>query len=179
MNDLILITGGARSGKSRYALSLTDSYSSPYFIATAVAFDDEMRHRIALHKQERSERFMSVEAPLDLGDALCRKCSQADIVVVDCLTVWMGNLLHEHGMRSEPFNEVSVFLRALQQRHCPVVTVANELGMGLVPENAMGRWFRDAAGRLNQEVATLATKTMFMVSGYPLTVKGSGIEGKR
>ncbi|MBN2527107.1 MAG: bifunctional adenosylcobinamide kinase/adenosylcobinamide-phosphate guanylyltransferase [Deltaproteobacteria bacterium] len=172
MKKVMLITGGARSGKSRFALELTNGKQHRAFIATATVTDPEMASRILKHREERGDDFATIEAPLDLASALTSISSETEIVVVDCLTVWLGNLMHQHGMSDQRYDEVTAFLDTIANPPCDVVIVSNELGMGIVPENQMARWFRDVAGRLNQEVARCATDLVFMVSGYPLWIKG-------
>lgn len=171
MGKVILVTGGARSGKSRFALELSQSYTRPVFIATAEVTDSEMGQRIEMHRHERGERFTTVEEPLNPAKVLNPAVTNMDFALLDCLTVWLGNLMHHRGQNAYPYNEVHSLLKAIEAPPCDVVIVSNELGMGLVPENAMGRWFRDVAGRLNQEVARRATEVVFMVSGCPLWVK--------
>jgi len=164
---LTFITGGARSGKSRYALDLVGGYARPAFIATAEPFDDEMRDRIRRHREEREERFFTIEEPLDLAGALRRLPPGTDIAVVDCLTVWLGNLLHR-GLEGE----VEAFLEVLSDVPCPLVVVSNEVGFGGIAMSPLGREFADRLGRLNQEVAARADRAVMIVSGLPLVLKG-------
>jgi len=172
-----LITGGARSGKSRYALALAGRHARPAFVATAEPFDDEMRARIERHRQERGEGWHAVEEPVDLAGALRRLPAGTEIAVIDCLTVWLGNLAHRHGdavLSEDPaeIEEVAAFLAALDRPPCSLVLVTNEVGLGVVPENALARTFIDLAGRLNQAVAARAQRVVLMVSGLPLALKG-------
>lgn len=172
-----LITGGARSGKSRFALALATRHSRPAFIATAEPFDDEMRLRIERHQQERDERWFVIEEPVDLAGALRRLPGGIEIAVVDCLTVWLGNLMHRRGdsVRSgdlEVYGEVAAFLAELDRTARPLVLVSNEVGLGIVPVSPLARAFVDLAGRLNQEVAARAQQVIFMASGLPLVLKG-------
>ena len=172
MTEITFVTGGARSGKSRYALEKTVSARRKVFIATAEVTDDEMRHRIALHRAERGDAFVTIEEPLDLADALKRIPADTDIAVVDCLTVWLGNLMYRRPCEDDEYPAVQVFLDALQNPPCSMVIVSNEVGMGLVPETPLGRRFRDVAGRVNQAVAYLSHNAVFMVSGMPIQTKG-------
>jgi adenosylcobinamide kinase/adenosylcobinamide-phosphate guanylyltransferase len=165
---ITFITGGARSGKSRYALDLAAGYAHPAFIATAEPFDDEMRDRIRRHREEREERFFTIEEPLDLAGALRRLPAETEIAIVDCLTVWLGNLLH----RGDPEGEVEAFLEVLADVPCPLVVVSNEVGFGGIAMSPMGREFTDRLGRLNQEVAARADRAVIIVSGLPLVLKG-------
>lgn len=166
-----LITGGARSGKSTFAEDLAcrlcPDPSRRCYIATAEAFDDEMRERIRLHRQRRQGKFYTVEAPLELGRAVSENSSKADVILVDCLTVWTGNLLH-YGM----LDEKEGLLNALGKASCDVILVTNETGMGIVPDNALSREFRDQAGFINQAVAGVADTVVLMVCGLPMFVKG-------
>jgi adenosylcobinamide kinase / adenosylcobinamide-phosphate guanylyltransferase len=172
-----LITGGARSGKSRYALGLSAPYARPAFIATAEPFDDEMRARIERHREERDRRWTVIEEPVHLAAAFQRLPAGTQFVVVECLTSWLGNLVHRHGdslASREPggIEEVAAFLDSLDRPPCPVVLVTNEVGMGIVPVNALARAFADLTGRLNQAVAARADRVVLMVSGLPLVLKG-------
>jgi len=172
-----LITGGARSGKSRYALALAGSHARPAFVVTAEAFDDEMRARIERHRRERAGRWLTVEEPIDLAGALERLPADTEIAVVDCLTVWLGNLAHRRGdavLAEDPgeIEEVTAFLATLERPPCSLVLVTNEVGLGVIPDNALARSFVDLAGRLNQAVAARAQRVVFMVSGLPLALKG-------
>ena len=166
-----LITGGARSGKSTFAEDLAyrlcPDAARRCYIATAEAFDDEMRRRISLHRQRRQDSFFTVEAPLELGKAITENCGRSGVILVDCLTVWTGNLLH-YG-KSE---EQEKLLEALEKATCDVILVTNETGMGIVPDNALSREFRDQAGFLNQAVARIADTVVLMVCGLPMYVKG-------
>ncbi len=167
MPDLLtLVLGGARSGKSAHAESLLAALPPPWtYIATAQAFDEEMRERIALHRDRRDGRWLTVDAPLALADALR---SAHGPVLVDCLTLWLTNLmLGEH-----PIEEATAALEAaLADRTQPTVLVGNEVGLGIVPDNALARRFRDEAGRLHQRLARRADRVLFMVAGLPMVVK--------
>jgi len=165
---ITLLTGGSRSGKSRHALELAMTYERRAFIATAVAFDDEMRDRVGKHQDERGAAFATLEEPRDLAGALRRIPTGTDVAVIDCLTVWLGNLMHENATES---GLIEAFLGALEDPPCDLLIVTNEVGMGIVPGNAMAREFRDLAGSLNQKVAALAGHVILMVSGLPLVVK--------
>lgn len=164
-----LITGGARSGKSRRALQLAQEIGGErVFIATAEPSDTEMAERIACHQAEREATFRTVEAPLDLLQALETEVSPNRVVVVDCLTLWLSNLMHYgRDVRGET-RALTAFLAGAPG---PVILVSNEVGMGLVPETRLGRDFRDAQGALNRDVATVCQRVEFMVAGLPLTVK--------
>lgn len=166
-NFLWLVLGGARSGKSRHAEALIEQLPPPWFyIATARALDDEMRVRIAEHRARRARNWETIEAPLDLAGALAR-CRTLP-VLVDCLTLWLSNLMLEEGDVPE---SVARLEAALDAREAATVLVANEVGLGIVPENALARRFRDEAGRLNQRMAARADRVLFMVAGIVLGLK--------
>ena len=172
MHSIALITGGARSGKSSLALEKAMTYERRAFIATAVAFDDEMRRRIATHRQERSDAFLTVEEPVRLAQAIAALPPDIEVAVVDCLTVWLGNLFHEHGADGAPFAEADAFLKLLDAPPCPLILVANEVGLGIVPDTPLARAYRDAAGRLNCRVAEKADTVVLTVCGIPVLIKG-------
>jgi adenosylcobinamide kinase/adenosylcobinamide-phosphate guanylyltransferase len=166
---LVLVLGGARSGKSRYAESLcARSGLERIYVATATAGDAEMAARIERHRRERGTSWTTVEEPLALGAALGRWRARERIVLVECLTLWLTNLLvGEHPV--EP--AVDALLAELGQDRGPVVLVSNEVGLGVVPMNALARRFVDDAGRLHQRVAALADRVALLVAGLPLVVK--------
>lgn len=176
---LTFVTGGARSGKSRYALDLAlRSARRPAFVATAEPFDDGMSDRIQRHREERGSQFFTVEEPVDLAGALRRLPPETDLAVVDCLTVWLGNLLYRREGQPEPlsadpgdYEEIRNFLGLLNGPHTPLIVVTNEVGMGIISENALARLFTDLSGRLNQEVAARADRVVLMVSGIPMVAK--------
>ncbi|SDQ92451.1 adenosylcobinamide kinase /adenosylcobinamide-phosphate guanylyltransferase [Rhizobiales bacterium GAS113] len=166
---LTLLLGGARSGKSRQAEMLAASEPPPWrYVATAQALDDEMRERIARHRERRGAGWETHEAPLDLGGTVARLGRDVSPILVDCLTLWLTNLmLGEHHVEAA----LADLERALEAARAPVLLVANEVGLGIVPENALARRFRDEAGRLNQRLAARADRVLFMVAGLPMQVK--------
>jgi adenosylcobinamide kinase/adenosylcobinamide-phosphate guanylyltransferase len=169
VSNVVMVTGGARSGKSRYALKRANRYSHPVFVATAVAVDAEMAERIASHRVSRNAKFTTIEEPVDLAGALRRLPEDTDVVIVDCLTVWLGNLFHRNANDVE--SRIEALLDAIRSVSCDMLIVTNELGMGIVPDNAAAREFRDAAGRLNQRVASAADEAVLLVSGIPQVIK--------
>lgn len=170
--NLTLVLGGARSGKTAYAEKLAVARGAERtYLATAQALDDEMAMRIAIHRKERGQGWQTVEEPLDLERAL----SEIDqVVLIDCLTLWLSNLLHAE---LSPNKAARGLLRALEQRPHDTIIVSNEVGMNLVPETALGRRFRDAQGTLNQMIAARAGRVIFVAAGLPLALKGSLPEG--
>jgi adenosylcobinamide kinase/adenosylcobinamide-phosphate guanylyltransferase len=166
-----LVLGGARSGKSRHAEALVmRATASATYIATGEAGDDEMAARIAEHRARRGPFWRTIEAPLDLPAAIRAHADPARPILVDCLTLWLSNLL---GAGRIVEHESETLCAALREAAGPVVLVANEVGLGLVPETPLGRQFRDEAGRLNQEVAALADRVVFVAAGLPLVLKGA------
>ena len=171
-----LILGGARSGKSRHAEALVEAVAKAgTYIATAEAGDAEMVARIADHRGRRQnvgrgDFWHTIEAPLDLATAILDHADPARPILVDCLTLWLSNLMLA-GRVAE--HETEALLGALRDAAGPVLLVANEVGLGLVPETPLGRQFRDAAGRLNQSVAALADCVVFIAAGLPLVLKGA------
>ncbi|WP_193371281.1 bifunctional adenosylcobinamide kinase/adenosylcobinamide-phosphate guanylyltransferase [Pelagibius marinus] len=164
-----LVLGGARSGKSSYAEELAESRAGAcVYLATATAGDDEMAERIARHQDRRGARWRTVEAPLDLSGALAASASPDCVVLVDCLTLWLSNILLKE-LNVE--NECGKLVAALPDLNGPVIFVSNEVGLGIVPDNALARRFRDEAGRLNQVVAAAAQSVVFVAAGLPLALK--------
>ncbi|SCW30767.1 bifunctional adenosylcobinamide kinase/adenosylcobinamide-phosphate guanylyltransferase [Ancylobacter rudongensis] len=165
---LTLVLGGARSGKSAYAEGLVAGFPPPWsYIATAQAWDDEMAERIALHRARRGAGWQTLDAPHDLAATL-KALPSGRPVLVDCLTLWLSNrMLAEADLAIE----CAALVEALASHGGPVVVVSNEVGLGIVPDNALARRFRDAQGRLNQGVAARADSVLFMVAGLPMKVK--------
>jgi len=164
-----LVLGGARSGKSRYAERLVESAAScGTYCATAEAGDAEMAERIAAHRARRGPFWRTVEAPVALARAIAAEAAPERPILVDCLTLWLSNLLLAG---QEPGEEADGLCRVLREVAGPVVLVSNEVGMGIVPETPLGRRFRDAAGRLNQDVAAIADRVVFVAAGLPLVLK--------
>jgi len=169
---LTLVLGGARSGKSRYAERLVEAAATAaaVYCATAEAGDAEMAARIAAHCARRGPFWRTVEEPLDLAAAIAREARCDRPMLIDCLTLWLSNTLLAGRILDDEF---ATLRAALRDAAGPVVLVANEVGLGLVPQTALGREFRDAAGRLNQEIAAIADRVVFIAAGLPLVLKGS------
>ena len=172
-SSVTLILGGARSGKSAYAEGLVERHAGAsggamVYLATAEAGDDEMAARIAAHRARRGNRWTTVEEPMALADALMRADQPGGAVLVDCLTLWVSNLMAEGRDVAAQSTRLVASLGGLDGT---VVFVANEVGLGVVPDNPMAREFRDHAGRLNQAMAARAERVVFIAAGLPLTLK--------
>jgi adenosylcobinamide kinase/adenosylcobinamide-phosphate guanylyltransferase len=173
MNDgpaSLLVLGGARSGKSRYAQARAEAFDLELiFIATAQAFDEEMHDRIARHREDRGPRWRTVEEPVNLAEAIIANSSPGTLILVDCLTLWASNLMlahHDVSAASETLSD------AISIAAGPLVFVSNEVGLGIVPDNPLARCFRDHAGRLNQRVAASVSEVVMTISGIPLVLRG-------
>ena len=173
---LILIGGGARSGKSAFALARAQALGQrPLFIATAERSDDEMRDRIARHRAERGPAFDTLEEPRALPEALAA-ARKHDVILVDCLTIWISNLLVD-GMTADAVEgRLADLMAALADRRAHVVIVSNEVGMGLVPETALGRVFRDLTGRAHQRIAAVADELYLAAMGVLLRLRPAPVE---
>jgi adenosylcobinamide kinase/adenosylcobinamide-phosphate guanylyltransferase len=176
---LTLILGGVRSGKSTYALRLASERGrAVVYVATAEAGDDEMAARIAVHRTERPAHWQTLEVPRSIGPAIRSSVAQADVILIDCLTLLANNLitsLPEAATTDEAEaalnSEVDELLRAYRERDAEWIVVSNEVGLGVVPPYPLGRVYRDALGRANQRLAAAADEVLFMVAGLPLKVK--------
>jgi adenosylcobinamide kinase/adenosylcobinamide-phosphate guanylyltransferase len=169
---VILILGGVRSGKSRYAQQLAAAGERVAFIATAEGRDEEMTQRIARHREERPSTWTTIEAPVEISEALLRLNGRFDTILIDCLTLWASNLMEreqQDAKRVAP--HIDRLVRALQKVSCTVILVSNEVGSGIVPDNEMGRFYRDVLGNINQRVAAVADEVLLLVAGCPLVVK--------
>lgn len=173
-NHSLLVLGGARSGKSRHARAMAEAVAETaggdlMFVATAQAFDDEMTARIARHRSDRGTNWRTVEAPIALVDTLLAEDRPDRVILVDCLTLWASNLL----IADEDLEAATAGLeRRISAMKARVVLVSNEVGSGIVPDNALARRFRDVAGTINQCVARVVTQVDFVVAGLPQRIKG-------
>jgi adenosylcobinamide kinase/adenosylcobinamide-phosphate guanylyltransferase len=170
-SKLIFVLGGARSGKSSFALQQGKVFAPRAFLATAEPLDAEMDIRIQKHKKSRGAGWTTFEIPIQLAEWFTDHGGEYSSVVVDCLTLWLNNLLQEKVRPRQVPSYVRKLLKALRASPSRVVMVSNELGMGLVPGDAVSREFRDAAGRINQFIAAEADEVYFLVSGLPLRLK--------
>lgn len=201
MKTITLITGGVRSGKSRHALELAEarlpeglSGSKPgqrnrelaearsvrrSFLATAQAFDEEMKVRIARHQAERGNSFLTREEPLYLSQAVAAASAETDLILIDCLTLWLNNLLyHFAGQPEQVKREIQSLIGMVGEKRTDMILVTNEIGMGVVPDNPLSRRFLEEQGRLNQELARLSDEVILMISGIPQVIKGARVDSK-
>ena len=171
--NVVFFLGGARSGKSRLAQELAEKLAdsqtvAPVYLATGQTFDAEMTERIARHRADRGPRWRTVECPINLPEAIGKEAVDGNVVLVDCLTLWVSNLL---------LSDVDIIqasdrlLSAIGNARCPLVIVSNEVGLGIVPDNALARRFRDDAGRLHQFVSATADKVFFVAAGLSVSMK--------
>lgn len=170
----ILILGGCRSGKSAHALQLAESMGPRrIFVATCVPHDEEMQRRVDHHRQERGDSWTTREVPLDLAGVI-RDCSrEADVMLVDCLTLWLSNLLMENDDEARIKESIRDLAQAVGSATCGVILVSNEVGAGIVPENRLARHYRDLAGWTNQAMAAVCDRVVWTVAGIPVTIKPS------
>lgn len=171
--ETVLYLGGCRSGKSRLAEAYCRSlYKVRIYVATmTITGDEEMNHRIELHKSQRGDQWQLVEEPYELG-AVLQTAKPGGVVLVDCLTMWLTNLLLADRTDAEIENEVEELCKILAKPSCSIVLVANEVGLGIVPESALARRFRDLAGWTNQQVAATCKQVYFVAGGLPMVLKG-------
>lgn len=170
-----LVLGGARSGKSRYGLSLAESFPAPrLFLATGEARDGEMAARIAAHQEERGPGWETRETPLELPEAIGQGQGRYGAILVDCLTMWLANLMLRETATDDDLQAASRRLLALLEKLAtPTIFISNEVGLGIVPESPLARRYRDSLGWLHQQVARAADLVVLVVAGLPLVLKGS------
>lgn len=173
-NRVILITGGCRSGKSRFALDYADRhFSKKIYLATAEVLDEEMALRVDNHRKARGPEWQTVEEPLRVVEKIMEYGDQVEAILFDCLTLWLSNLLLKWEDDSKIMDEVERLTKTLKQIQTTLILVTNEVGMGIVPTHPLGRRFRDLSGMVNQRMAEAADTVVFMVSGIPLFLKGA------
>ena len=174
MKKIIFVVGGCRSGKSRYALKLADQISedNKIFIATCVPGDEEMKQRVLLHRKERAPQWKTLEVPVLLPKAIIDISRKTEVVLVDCLTLWLNNIFAENDDQETIGKQIQQLSRSLGKVRCPVILVSNEVGSGIVPENKLARRFRDVMGFVNQTVSGISDQVIWMVAGIPVTIKG-------
>jgi adenosylcobinamide kinase/adenosylcobinamide-phosphate guanylyltransferase len=182
--EIILVLGGARSGKSDTAMKLARRYGSRViFVATAGAGDEEMKHRIAAHKKSRPPQWKTIEATLDIGENLASVPGEADVVIIDCLTMLVTNIMMKQGddasetLHDETVTrEIDAILDACSKLNCSCIVVSNETGMGIVPEYKLARVFRDVLGRVNKYVASKADTVLLMIAGLAVDLKKLSVD---
>lgn len=171
-----LILGGARSGKSAFAERLVlNSGLYPVYLATGAAFDAEMAERIARHRQSRGEGWQTVEEPRHIAEVIDREATPDRAVLIDCLTLWLSNLMLTE---ADIDDETERLIEAMARAGGPIVLVSNEVGLGIVPENALARRFRDAQGKLNRRMAEAADQVVLVAAGLPLVLKPSSTQAE-
>lgn len=172
----LLVTGASRSGKSRFALAWAQAYEAPrLFLATARATDDEMAERIRKHKEERGQGWITLEEPLGVEEPLLNPPRGVGAIVLDCVTLWLSNLIMEGLEEKQIQDRAQGLCRALADSPKPAAIVTNEVGWGIVPENPLGRRFRDLSGLVNQMLARAADQVILMVAGLPVVIKPPGV----
>ena len=173
MKPSVFVLGGCRSGKSSHALELAEQTpgTNRVFLATCVVRDDEMKDRVDRHKRERGEQWQTLEIPVDIPEAIRQHSSQADVILVDCLTLWVSNLILENQDMDAVLEHVRQLTRSIEDARCPIFLVSNEIGTGIVPENDLARFFRDAVGFVNQRVAGCCDQVIWTVAGIPVRIK--------
>jgi adenosylcobinamide kinase / adenosylcobinamide-phosphate guanylyltransferase len=166
----LLILGGAKSGKSAYAEAFLNRFPPPYvYIATAQVLDDEMKERVRAHKERRKDLWETMECPFSLPEVLKEVCGMGRPILIDCITLWLSNLLCFSSI--DPDTAVDSLCHSILLVDCPLVIVSNEVGGGIVPENALARKFRDLAGSANQRLARACASVALVVAGLPLQLK--------
>ena len=171
----VLITGGVRSGKSRFAIQLALSHPKPrVFLATAEPLDQEMHERIFHHQLERKNQFLTVEEPINLSEKILQMESNPTVVLIDCLTIWLGNLFHHFDKSNSTIqNKINDFVRVVENAERSIIIVTNEVGLGVISNQALGRQFVDILGGLNQTLAQICDEVIIMSCGIPQVLKGS------
>lgn len=172
-NKTILVTGGSRSGKSRYALQLSENFNKKIFLATAEPLDKEMRERIRRHQEERGKDWVVIEEPLNLTEALKKETNRYDVLLLDCITLWLNNLIMNGNGRETILEKLNLFIKECKKSNANIIVITNELGSGIIPMEASARSFRDVAGETNQILAAEFDEVVNMVSGIPVIIKNS------
>ena len=174
MKKTVFVLGGCRSGKSSCALDTAHKFDgdNKLFIATCIPHDDEMKQRVARHREERSQAWETLEAPILLPEAIIENSPRADAIIVDCLTLWVSNLLMDSDDADKIEKQIPRLTDAIKKSQCPIVLVSNEVGQGIVPENKLARQFRDLVGYVNQAVAGCVDEVIWTVAGIPVKIKG-------
>lgn len=177
MNQSTLVIGGCRSGKSSTALDLANKLDSinKIFIATCQPLDHEMEDRVIRHQAERGSDWNTMEEPLALAEAVKKNARPGSVILVDCLTLWISNLVLADNTQDRIVEIAKELAEVIEKTPCPVILVSNEVGAGIVPENALSRLFRDAAGKVNQIIAKACENVLWVVAGIPVGIKGNAV----
>ena len=174
--NITLVLGGAQSGKSHYAQQLASRFERVTFIATARPTDAEMRKKIARHRRDRPVAWSTIEAPLDLHNTIRSESQKADVLLIDCLTVYLDNVMGAgKKSKSNPKECIDALCDAIRASKASVIAVSNEVGSGVIPPYRSGRIYRDVLGQMNQKTAAIADRVILMVAGQPLIVKDSTV----
>ena len=172
MKETIFVIGGCRSGKSSHALHLAEQIpGQKIFIATCMPQDKEMEQRVLHHQQQRSSAWETIEVPFFLPEAIHKNGTDGHVILVDCLTLWINNLILDNDKPENIDNHIQKLTQSIEKAECPVILVSNEVGTGIVPENKLARLFRDIAGFANQKVAACVDRVIWMVAGIPVKIK--------
>ncbi|NWH03683.1 bifunctional adenosylcobinamide kinase/adenosylcobinamide-phosphate guanylyltransferase [Desulfobacter latus] len=177
----ILVLGGCRSGKSGFAKQAADHMArdKKIYLATSVPTDREMKERVKHHQEDRGPDWATIEEPIRIHETIDRACVQAKVILVDCLTLWVSNLLLQETNEAGIMAAVDRLMDALNRSTCPVILVSNEVGYGIVPENSLARQFRDMAGLVNQRVARAVDEVVVSMAGIPVRIKPNPIQPGR
>ena len=171
---MIFVTGGCRSGKSRYALHYANQhFSKKLFMATCEALDEEMTRRIETHKKARGPEWQTIEEPIEIVRKIRESGRDVEVILIDCLTLWLYNLLMKWDNDLEIIDETEKLIETIKQSPASFILVSNEVGMGIVPADALSRRYRDLLGTMNQRIAEALDTAIFMVSGIPIFLKGN------
>jgi len=170
---VIFITGGCRSGKSRYALDYANQhFSKKIYLATCEALDEEMAQRIEHHKKMRGPEWHTIEEPVEIVDKIRQYGDKVEVILLDCITLWLSNLLTKGNDDLKIKDGINRLMEILKQTSTSLIVVSNEVGMGIVPADSLSRQFRDLSGMVNQRIAEMVDTVIFMVSGIPIFLKG-------
>ncbi len=173
VRELIFITGGCRSGKSIFALEYANRYfNKKLYLATLEVLDEEMRQRVEEHRRMRGKEWITVEEPINVIEKIEQYQDQMEVILLDCITLWLSNLMLKWNDDIKIMNEIDRFTDVAKQVQSSLILVSNEVGMGIVPADPLGRRFRDLSGMVNQRIASVAERVIFMVSGIPIFLKG-------
>ena len=173
MKKKILITGGCRSGKSRFALDYANQhYSKKLYLATCEVLDEEMAQRVENHKKMRGPEWQTVEEPIEIVDIIGQYEDGVEVILLDCITLWLSNLLIKGDTDLKIIDEINRFVEMIKQTSTSLIMVSNEVGMGIVPADPLSRRFRDLSGIVNQKIAEVADTVIYIVSGIPMFLKG-------